>query len=147
MASLNGCKASHHDRHTSDAAWRFGWSKEAAILVRTSYGREEKSVSSAVDGEGLEGGGREQRRTEREEYAADDSGAVRFGRGREVKREEEEIHGQVWYLFIGGGGECVVVESLKEQLRLSRWMKAVLFVSFQILIKTDIIIYYSFQLL
>lgn len=68
MASLSGCSASRHDRHTSDAALRFGRSKEAAIFARTSYGRDEKSASLVVDEGGFDGGGREQRRTEREEY-------------------------------------------------------------------------------
>lgn len=57
-----------------------------------------------TDEDGLDGGGREQRRTER---AEDNSEAVRLGRGREVKGEDEEVEGHVWWLFIISCGGTV----------------------------------------
>lgn len=64
MASLSGFSASLHALHTSDAVWRLGWLKFAAIIVRTSYGRAEKS--RMLDEEEDDAEGEENRDLERE---------------------------------------------------------------------------------
>lgn len=64
MASLSGFSASLHALHTSDAVWRLGLLKFAAIIVRTSYGRAEKS--RMLDEEEDDAEGEENRDLERE---------------------------------------------------------------------------------